>query len=128
MVAANRSDSLGVAYLRRSGLKMVVLSTETNPVVAARCRKMQIPVVQGIWDKAAELPRIMAEFDAAPERTIYVGNDINDVPCFALVGCAVAVADAQPAARRAADIVLSRNGGHGAVRELLDILMRRMKG
>lgn len=128
MVAANRSDSLGVAYLRRSGLKMVVLSTETNPVVAARCRKMQIPVVQGIWDKAAELPRIMAEFDAAPERTIYVGNDINDVPCFALVGCAVAVADAQPAARRAADIVLSRNGGHGAVRELLDILMQRMKG
>jgi len=128
MVAANRSDSLGVAYLRRSGLKMVVLSTETNPVVAARCRKMQIPVVQGIWDKAAELPRIMAEFDAAPERTIYVGNDINDVPCFSLVGCAVAVADAQPAARRAADIVLSRNGGHGAVRELLDILMQRMKG
>lgn len=128
MVAANRSDSLGVAYLRRSGLKMVVLSTETNPVVAARCRKMQIPVVQGIWDKAAELPRIMAEFNAAPERTIYVGNDVNDVPCFSLVGCAVAVADAQPAARRAADIVLSRNGGHGAVRELLDILMQRMKG
>lgn len=128
MVAANRSDSLGVAYLRRSGLKMVVLSTETNPVVAARCRKMQLPVVQGVWDKAAELPRIMAEYNAAPERTIYVGNDINDVPCFSLVGCAVAVADAQPAARRAADIVLSRNGGHGAVRELLDILMQRMKG
>ncbi|GAP05305.1 MAG TPA: transferase [Anaerolinea thermolimosa] len=127
MVAANRSDSLGVAYLRRSGLKMVVLSTETNPVVAARCRKMQIPVVQGVWDKAGELPRIMAEFNAAPERTIYVGNDVNDVPCFSLVGCAVAVADAQPAARRAADIVLSRNGGHGAVRELLDILMQRMK-
>jgi N-acylneuraminate cytidylyltransferase len=47
------------------------------------------------------------------------------VPCFPLVACALVVADAQPAAKRAADIVLSRNGGHGAVRELLDLLMQR---
>jgi 3-deoxy-D-manno-octulosonate 8-phosphate phosphatase KdsC-like HAD superfamily phosphatase len=56
---------------------------------------------------------------------IYVGNDINDVPCFPLVACAFVVADAQPAALRQADIVLSRRGGYGAVRELCDLLIQR---
>jgi N-acylneuraminate cytidylyltransferase len=52
-----------------------------------------------------------------------MGNDDNDVACFPLVGCAVAVADAQRNAIRSADIVLSRNGGYGAVRELCDMLL-----
>lgn len=125
MVAANRSDSMGVALLRRLGLKMCVLSTETNPVVSARCRKMQIPAYQGVWDKAEKLKEILQELEVDPAHAIFVGNDVNDMPCFPLVGCAVAVADAQPEAKRAADIVLSRKGGHGAVRELLDILRQR---
>jgi N-acylneuraminate cytidylyltransferase len=53
---------------------------------------------------------------------IYVGNDVNDLDCMRLVGCAVAVADAHPRALACADIVLSRRGGHGAVRELCDLL------
>ena len=76
-------------------------------------------------DKAAALPDILHELDVSPEHTIYVGNDINDVPCFPLVACALVVADANRPRRRAADIVLSRNGGHGAVRELLDLLLQR---
>ncbi len=126
MVAANRSDSLGLAYLRREGVKVVVLSTETNPVVAARCRKLNLPVVQGVADKAAALPGILQEMGVSPEHTIYVGNDSNDVPCFPLVACALVVEDAQTAARRAADIILTRKGGHGAVREVCDILLQRM--
>jgi N-acylneuraminate cytidylyltransferase len=126
MVAANRSDSLGLAYLRREGVKVVVLSTETNPVVAARCRKLNLPVYQGVSDKAAALPGILQEMGVSPEHTIYVGNDSNDVPCFPLVACALVVEDAQTAARRAADIILTRKGGHGAVREVCDILLQRM--
>jgi len=126
MVAANRSDSLGLAYLRREGVKVVVLSTETNPVVAARCRKLNLPVYQGVNDKAAALPGILQEMGVSPEHTIYVGNDSNDVPCFPLVACALVVEDAQTAARRAADIILTRKGGHGAVREVCDILLQRM--
>ncbi len=126
MVAANRSDSLGLAYLRREGVKVVVLSTETNPVVAARCRKLNLPVVQGVADKAAALPGILQEMGVSPEHTIYVFNDSNDVPCFPLVACALVVEDAQTAARRAADIILTRKGGHGAVREVCDILLQRM--
>lgn len=127
MVAANRSDSWGVGLLKKSGIKVVILSTETNPVVSARARKMGVPVYQGVDDKAAALPGLMSEFGARPTHTLYVGNDTNDTPCFPLVACALAPADAQPEARRRADLVLSRAGGRGAVRELCDLLLGRSK-
>lgn len=125
MVAANRSDSMGLNALRKSGIQAIVISTETNPVVAARCRKLKIEHVQGVEDKATLLRNILAERQVNPQNVLYLGNDINDVPCFSEVACAVVVADAQPAARRAADIVLSQAGGHGAVRELCDLLLQR---
>jgi YrbI family 3-deoxy-D-manno-octulosonate 8-phosphate phosphatase len=126
MVAAYRSDSLGMRILRqRTNVKMLVLSMEVNPVVAARCAKMGIPCVQGIEDKPTRLAQIMREMDIAPKNVIYMGNDVNDTPCFPLVGCAVAPADAQPEALRQADLVLGQAGGHGAVRELCSLLMEQ---
>jgi N-acylneuraminate cytidylyltransferase len=125
MVAAYRSDSMGLNYLRKAGIEAVVISTETNPVVAARCRKMKVPCVQGVDDKATLLQNLLKERNIDPSHVIFLGNDINDVPCFPLVGCALVVADAQPAALLQADIVLNRPGGHGAVRELCDLLLQR---
>jgi N-acylneuraminate cytidylyltransferase len=58
-----------------------------------------------------------------PSHVIYLGNDVNDLPCFPLVGCAVGVADSHPAVLAQADLVLTQNGGHGAVRELCDRIM-----
>lgn len=126
MVAAYRSDSTGLSRLRKTGVKAVVLSSEVNPVVTARCRKMNLPVYQGIADKGEALAGVLRDLDVRPENTIYLGNDINDLPCFPLVACALVVADALPEAKRRADIVLSHNGGHGAVRELCDLLMQQM--
>ena len=54
---------------------------------------------------------------------LFVGNDINDIECLRAVGTAVTVADAVPEARAISDVVLSRRGGHGAVRELCDLLL-----
>ncbi len=122
-VAANRSDSWGIGLLTKAGVQVTVLSTEVNPVVAARCRKMKVPVMQGVLDKAGALEMYLKEYGFDPRHTIYVGNDTNDLPCFEQVACAVAVADAQPEVKRAADLVLSRDGGHGAVRELCDWLL-----
>jgi len=122
MVAANRRDGMGIAMLRKAGIPAVVLSTEENPVVAARCRKLGLPIQQGIKDKAAALSQLLAERQVDPAQVVYLGNDINDVPCFPMVGCAVVVADAHPAAFDQADMVLSYPGGHGAVRELCDLL------
>jgi 3-deoxy-D-manno-octulosonate 8-phosphate phosphatase KdsC-like HAD superfamily phosphatase len=55
---------------------------------------------------------------------VYMGNDVNDTPCFPMVGCAVAPADAEAAVCREADIILSRPGGLGAVRELCDLILQ----
>jgi N-acylneuraminate cytidylyltransferase len=120
MIAAYRSDGLALNRLRAAGVDVAVLSTETNPVVAARCRKLELPFVQGLADKAKALEQLLGERRVDPAHVVYLGNDINDIPCFRLAGYAVVVADAQPAARREADFILSRPGGHGAVCELCD--------
>jgi N-acylneuraminate cytidylyltransferase len=62
-----------------------------------------------------------------PANVIYMGNDTNDLPAFPVAGYAVAPADAHPEVKRHADMVLSFNGGHGAVRELCDFLLSRIK-
>lgn len=124
LVAANRGDGAGIKMLRRAGIKAMVLSTEENPVVAARCNKLEIPALQGIEDKGTAIQTYLAEHDIDPLKVIYVGNDLNDMPCFPLVGFGVSVADAVPEVKAAADLVLSRNGGDGAVRELCEMILQ----
>jgi len=121
-VACNRSDGLGLDRLRRLGVECFVLSTETHPVVAARCRKLGLPFEHGVGDKPSRLRELLRGRGLTPSQVVYVGNDINDVDCLRLAGCGVAVADAHSDALRAADITLTRAGGHGAVRELCDRL------
>ncbi|MEU0209266.1 acylneuraminate cytidylyltransferase [Streptomyces canus] len=117
-VSVHRGDGLGIAALRRSGLKMLTLSTEQNPVVAARARKLKIPVLHGIDRKDLALKQWCEEQGIAPERVLYVGNDVNDLPCFALVGWPVAVASAHDVVRGAARAVTTVPGGDGAIREI----------
>ncbi|MEV2212816.1 N-acylneuraminate cytidylyltransferase [Streptomyces sp. NPDC050997] len=117
-VSVHRGDGLGIAALRRSGLGMLILSTEQNPVVAARARKLRIPVLHGIDRKDLALKQWCEEQGIAPERVLYVGNDVNDLPCFALVGWPVAVASAHDVVRGAARAVTTVPGGDGAIREI----------
>lgn len=127
LVAANRSDSLGLSRMRLAGVEAMVLSREVNPVVAARCRKINLPFIQGERDKAKALTELLKERNISPEQVVYVGNDINDLPCFPIVGCAVAVADALPEVCEQADLVLSQRGGHGAVREICDMIYQQIQ-
>jgi len=123
MVAAYRSDSIGVKQLISAGIKVIVLSTEVDAVVSARCRKMGIPALQGIEDKATALQNYLLENKIDAKNVVYLGNDINDLPCFPLVGCAVVVSDALQEAIRQSDMVLTKEGGRGAVRELCDLIL-----
>lgn len=116
----SRSDGMGVALLRRTGIPMLILSTETNAVVAARARKLQVPVLHGVADKAAALRDWSDTVGVPLDRVAYLGNDVNDLAAMRLVGWPIAVADAHPDVRAAARIVLQRRGGDGAVRELID--------
>ncbi|MFE2988310.1 cytidylyltransferase domain-containing protein [Streptomyces sp. NPDC059262] len=117
-VTVHRGDGLGIAALRKSGLPLLILSTEQNPVVAARARKLQIPVLHGIDRKDLALKQWCEEQGIAPERVLYVGNDVNDLPCFGLVGWPVAVASAHDVVRGAARAVTALPGGDGAIREI----------
>ncbi|MFF2653231.1 cytidylyltransferase domain-containing protein [Streptomyces sp. NPDC058045] len=123
LVAVHRGDGLGVAALRRAGLRLLVLSTERNPVVAARARKLKVPVLHGVDRKDLALSRWCREQDVDPGRVLYVGNDVNDLPCFDVAGWPVAVASAQDAVRGAARAVTTRDGGDGAIREIAGWLL-----
>ncbi|MFF2957356.1 cytidylyltransferase domain-containing protein [Streptomyces sp. NPDC057963] len=117
-VAVHRGDGLGIAALRKAGMPLLILSTEQNPVVAARAHKLRIPVLHGIDRKDLALKQWCDEQSVAPERVLYVGNDVNDLPCFALAGWPVAVASAHDSVRAAARAVTTTPGGFGAIREI----------
>jgi N-acylneuraminate cytidylyltransferase len=119
-VWCDRGDGWGLARLRDAGVSIVVLSTETNPVVGARCRKLGIEAIQACDDKLAALQHLARLRQLPPSRIAYVGNDVNDLTCLRWVGVPVAVADAVPDVREVCRFVSSRPGGHGAVREIAD--------
>jgi YrbI family 3-deoxy-D-manno-octulosonate 8-phosphate phosphatase len=122
-VLCSRGDGLGLERLRRAlDLPCLILSKERNPVVTARAAKLGIEVLHGIEDKETALRDWAAERGVALARTVFVGNDVNDLACLRLAGCGVAVADAVPEARAGADLVLEAPGGAGALRELCDLL------
>ncbi len=91
---------MGVSAMRRSGLPVLILSTEVNPVVAARAAKLGVECRHGIEAKGPELAEWLAERGLRPHRVLYLGNDVNDLPCFAQVGWPVAVASAHPRVRQ----------------------------
>ena len=123
-VAVHRGDGMGVAAMRRAGLPVLILSTEVNPVVAARAAKLGVECRHGIEAKGPELTEWLAERSLRPGRVLYLGNDVNDLPCFEQVGWPVAVASAQPRVRAAARTVTTVPGGHGAVREIASWILR----
>jgi len=128
MVAANRSDGMGIERLKaETDIQVMVLSRETNPVVEARCRKMDIPVLQAILDKREAIRQVLAEKHIPRSEVVFMGNDINDLVVFSEVGFTMTPADAHPDVLRCADFVLSKGGGKGAVRELCDMILSRLK-
>ena len=122
-VAAHRGDGMGISRAKKAGIEVIILSKEKNPVVQARGNKLNIDVYQGIDDKGQKLQEILKKKGLSAEQVVYVGNDINDLPCFPLVGLAVAVADAHPEVIVQAGLVLRKKGGFGAVREICDLLV-----
>ncbi|GAA4780260.1 KdsC family phosphatase [Microbacterium gilvum] len=128
LVRVSRSDGMGVALLRRAGIPFLILSTETDGVVSARARKLRVDVRQGLEDKAAAL-RDWADGQGVPLADVaYLGNDVNDLACLAIVGWPVAVPGSHPDVLGAARIVLDRAGGDGAVRELAERVLRSRAG
>ena len=121
-VFCDRGDGMAIEWLIKSGIRGLILSKERNPVVQARAKKVGLPVAQAIDGKAAFLREWCANQKIDLADVVYLGNDLNDLECFAIVGCSAAVSDAALRVLEAADLVLSRPGGHGAIRELVEAI------
>jgi 3-deoxy-D-manno-octulosonate 8-phosphate phosphatase (KDO 8-P phosphatase) len=122
-----RGDGLGLSALKRLGIDTIIVSTETNPVVGARSRKLAMRWVQGCDDKLAAVRALAEEFGVTLQHVAFVGNDINDLDCLKAVGLPIVVHDSHPAVLKSAYYRTVRCGGRGAVREVCDLIVRAHK-
>ncbi len=117
-------DGHGIRELSAAGVAIAVISGRRSAAVAYRCRELDIRhLTQGADDKLAAFERLRRRLRLGAAQCACVGDDSVDVPLMRVVGLAFAVADAHPAARRAAHVVTSEAGGRGAVREVCDWLL-----
>jgi 3-deoxy-D-manno-octulosonate 8-phosphate phosphatase (KDO 8-P phosphatase) len=120
-VRCNRSDGIGLQKLKGLGLETVIISTESNPVVGARARKLKIRCFQNCEDKRKTLENVAREFGISLDEVAFVGNDINDQPCLTHVGLPIVVQDAHQDVVPLAAYCTKKRGGYGAVREVCDL-------
>lgn len=117
-------DGMGIKALIDSGVRVAVISGRDSPIVTRRASELGIsPVVQGSGDKAADIDRVLDETGIAGGACAVMGDDVPDLPMFAVAAFSAAPADAHDQVLEAADWVASRDGGWGAVRELCDLIL-----
>lgn len=128
LVKCSRLDGIGLNKIKILNLIPLIISSETNSVVSARAKKLDVACYQSVSDKASKIREICEKYEVNPENQLFLGNDINDIPAFDLVGISVAVADYYPTIKPYVKYVTNRPGGHGAVREVCDLVYDRLAG
>lgn len=140
-VRRSRADSQGIDLLSDAGLydkanyqtnageiDIVILSRETNPVVASVAKKIKIKCTQSQYEKLGAFEEEVRKRNLDFSQVLYMGNDLNDLQCMQKAGLAVAVADSHPKILAAADYVTAAKGGHGAFREICELILTAKKG
>lgn len=118
-------DGSGIVYLHRQGVRTALITGRTSPVVALRAKELGIEEVhQGIREKIHVYEDIRKRLRMRDDEIGYVGDDLLDLPCLRQAGFPVAVANASPEVKAAARYVTSRRGGHGAVREVVEVILK----
>ena len=134
-VKCNRSDCLRFPELKRLGVDLMILSTEENPVVLARAKKIKIIAINGCDNKGRELLKIAGRRELSLKQIAFMGNDFNDLECLLSVGLPIMVNDSHPGLikemrrhrREGLDLMITKNnGGNGAVREVTDMFIEAL--
>lgn len=121
----NILDGHGIRLWQRAGLKVALLSGRVSLATTRRARELEIPhVIQDCKFKLPVLQQLLEELGLAPEQAAYVGDDLMDVPIVRFVGFGVAVANAVDELKEYADYVTTRPGGAGAVREVIEHILK----
>lgn len=123
-VFCNRADGLAFDMLRRAAIPTLILSTETNPVVSVRARKLQVPVLQSVSSKVQTLQSYCENHKIPMLSVMFIGNDINDLEVMKAVGYPVAAADAHPHVKAVARFISRCAGGEGVARDIVENLVR----
>jgi N-acylneuraminate cytidylyltransferase len=122
-VCCSRSDSWGLSQLKAAGIHTAVISTESNPVVQARCRKLGLTCIDATQDKASALSGLAKSLNIHRTEVAFVGNDTNDTDALRWAGIPIIVRDAEPTLVPVAIWVLRARGGIDAVRECCDAII-----
>jgi 3-deoxy-D-manno-octulosonate 8-phosphate phosphatase (KDO 8-P phosphatase) len=121
----NPHDGTGFSLARLSGLKTGIITKRISETVALRARDLKIEYVyQGQQDKAAAFYEILQKEGLTPEQVCYVGDDVIDLPVMRLCGLAIAVKNSRPEVLRESHYVTPHEGGHGAVRDAIEYVLR----
>jgi YrbI family 3-deoxy-D-manno-octulosonate 8-phosphate phosphatase len=122
MVQVNRADGLGIAEIKNLGIKQIIISTEENPVVSVRAKKLGIPYLQDVKNKEIALQDYCKKNSIELKQVGYIGNDSNDKDAMEIVGFTFCPVDAHKTIKEISGHVFKRNGGDGVIRELLDLI------
>jgi len=118
-------DGQGLAYWHKSGYRSAIISGRESSIVESRARELGIEfVIQGRVDKTVAFDELISRAQVSAEEVAYIGDDIPDADLMPLVGFAAAPKDAMDEAKAAAHYVTKKKGGQGAVRELIDLLLK----
>lgn len=118
-------DGLGIKLWQKCGLKFGIVSARLSAPTTIRAAELKIDLLrQGSLAKQPAADELMREANVTPEETAFIGDDIVDVAVMKRVGLGIAVADAVDEARAAAAYVTNARGGHGAVREAIELILK----
>ncbi|MBF0478605.1 MAG: HAD-IIIA family hydrolase [Candidatus Omnitrophica bacterium] len=121
----NVQDGLGIAVLRKAGLKTAIITARSSGCVAARALDLKIDkVYQDAYPKSAAFGDLLKNFNVSPDEVCFVGDDLPDIPVLKQAGFAVAVANASSDAKQYAHYVTKKSGGNGAVREVVELILK----
>ncbi|WP_269531262.1 3-deoxy-manno-octulosonate-8-phosphatase KdsC [Chitinimonas sp. BJYL2] len=123
--AFNSLDGHGLKMLQQSGVQLAIITGRNSRLVEHRARNLGINhLIQGAHDKRASFEKLLADLGFRPEDCGYMGDDVIDLPVMRRVHFAVAVPDSPVIVRQHAHYVTGARGGHGAVREVCDMIMQ----
>ncbi|MCC7145991.1 MAG: HAD-IIIA family hydrolase [Phycisphaeraceae bacterium] len=118
-------DGFAIKAAMAVGLRIGVISGRASPAAAARMAYLGVElVIQDVADKGAAFEMICRQAKVRPEQTAYVGDDLIDLPVLRRCGYAMAVANAVEEVRKVACYVTTQPGGHAAVREAIEHILR----
>jgi 3-deoxy-D-manno-octulosonate 8-phosphate phosphatase (KDO 8-P phosphatase) len=127
MKAFNSKDGHGLKLIMRAGIQVAIITGRYSKALEHRVNDLSIEhVIQGSKDKKTSLLELSQRLGIEPKEMAYMGDDVVDLPAMVLCGMSIAPADAMEMVRTKADVVTNLPGGQGAVREAVEIILKRL--